>query len=169
MGKNKIKLGGNIGNKGGGSFEFSTHSKKISGEEKTNIVINGVESLKAVIDGVLSLVKEKENTKKIQIEQNTNMKKLDNELESILSQERIELEKIDKEYKLNYKQLENESEKNRLQAQIIQMMLTRISNLELKVNHLEETYGFDNELVLKLSDQLHQESMNLTNQLQLQG
>ena len=167
MGKNKIKLGGNIGNKGGGAFEFSTHSKKLSGEDKTNIAINGVQSLIAIIDGVLSLEKEKEQTKRLKIEQREKLKKLDNELETVLSQERIEIKKIQKEFELNYKQLENSAEKVRLQARIIEKLLDRVGSLELKVGSMEEKYGIDNPIVITLSNQLHEQSLNLTNQLQL--
>lgn len=168
MAKNRIKLGGGYGPiKLNGESEIV--EKKLSGDNKTNIAICGVQSLTAVIDGILSLVREKENTKRIQIEQNVQIKKLDNELEAVLSQERVEIEKIQKEFELNFKQLENTSELNRLQARIIEKLLDRVGNLELKVETMENKYGFDNPVVITLSNQLHEQNINLTNQLKLQG
>lgn len=97
------------------------------------------------------------------------MKKLDNELEGILSDERVKLETIKKEFELNYKQLEEESKKIILQARVIERMLDSIDNLSNRLSVYEQTYGADNHLVMRIDSQLHELSMNLISQLRLQG
>ena len=168
MGKDRIKLDDKIDN-GDGSITFNKTKLKMSGIEKTEIIINSIKSLSTIINGIQDLSKEKEITKRKEFEYKIDIKKLDNTLEQILSEERIQLEKIHSEFELNFKQLENESEKNKLQAKIIEKVLDRIEHLNNKVGDCERTYGAGNEIVITLDNQLHELSMNLTSQLQLQG
>ncbi len=164
----KIKLGGKVAGLGEAALSFNRTINTLSGNEKTEIVVNGIQSLTAIIDGIKDLSKEKEITKRKGLEHEEEMKKLDNELEGVLSNERIKLETIRSEFELNYKQLENESELNRLQARIIEKILDRIDNLSDKFSVYEQAYGVDNPQVMRIDDQLHELSMSLTNQLRLQ-
>lgn len=168
MSLNKIKLGVGVPKIGEANVSFNRTVHTLSGTEKTEIVVNGIQSLTAIIDGIKELSKEKEITKRKGLEHEEEMKKLDNELEGVLSNERIKLETIRAEFELNYKQLENESELNRLQARIIEKILDRIDNLSDKFRIYEQEYGVNNPHVMRIDDQLHELSMNLTNQLRLQ-
>jgi len=168
MNKDRIKLDSNIGKINNG-ITFNKTKQGMTGTEKTEIVINSIQSLSTIINGIKDLSKEKEITKRKKLEYKTDIKKLDNELEQILSEERIQLQKIHSEFELNYKQLENESEKNKLQAKIIEKMLDMIERLNNKVDDYERTFGVAHERVIALDNKLHELSMNLTSQLQLQG
>lgn len=164
----KIKLGGKVTGLGEAALSFNRTINTLSGNEKTEIVVNGIQSLTAIIDGIKELSKEKEITKRKALEHEEEMKKLDNELEGVLSNERIKLETIKSEFELNYKQLENESELNRLQVRIIEKILDRIDSLSDKFSVYEQAYGVDNPQVMRIDDQLHELNMSLTNQLRLQ-
>ncbi len=168
MKKHRIKIDGDIGKSDCG-ITFSKTKQGMTGTEKTEIVISSIQSLSTIIDGIKDLSKEKELTKRKKLEFETDIKKLDNELEEILSKERIQLTKIHSEFELNYKQLENESEKNKLQAKIIEKMLDMIERLNNRVDDYERKFGIAHETVIALDNKLHELSMNLTSQLQLQS
>jgi Skp family chaperone for outer membrane proteins len=168
MSLKKIKLGVDVSKLGGANVSFNRTVHTLSGTEKTEIAVNGIQSLIAIIDGITELSKEREITKRKGLEHEEEMKRLDNDLEAILSDERVKLEIIKSEFELNYKQLENESESNRLQARIIEKILDRIDNLSDKFSVYEQAYGVDNPQVIRIDDKLHELSMSLTNQLRLQ-
>ena len=168
MSLKKINLGVGVPKLGEANVSFNRTVHTLSGTEKTEIAVNGIQSLISIIDGIKELSKEREITKRKGLEHEEEMKRLDNDLERILSDERIKLMTINSEFELNYKQLENESELNKLQARIIEKILDRIDSLGSKFSVYEQAYGVDNPEVMRIDDKLHELSMNLTNQLRLQ-
>lgn len=180
MGKNRIKLDGNSeGSFGkgplsgkiqlGGGLEIKKTERLFSGEEKTNMIISGLNSLVLIVDGFTSWQKEKEQTKRILSDNSIKMNDSKNDLKKALAEAKTRNLQIQKEFELNYKKLENEAELNRWKAEIIKEMLITIRELRSRSSEYENQYGVSDEKSIQLSNQLHELSMNLTNQLQLQG
>ena len=143
------------------------NENKMSADEKFKLVNETLTAVSKAFESGFNYGKEKQNTKRVKIEQVENIKKLNNENEKVLSGERIKIAEIESEYKLNYKTLENENEQNKLNTMVILKVLDIVDNLTNRINENERKYSFDHPEVIDLSNKLHEQSINLTNLLNL--
>ena len=164
----KIKLGVGVSKFGEANLSFNRTVHTLSGTEKTEIVVNGIQSLTAIIDGIKELSKERNITKRKTLEHEEVMKKIDTDHEKEMKKLDNELQQINKEFELNYKQLEDSAQLIKEQAHIIKTLLYIIDRLINRIYDYEQQYGFDNQRAIIPDNQLHELSISLTSQLRLQ-
>lgn len=164
--KNGRRFGNNSSNQNQQNRDRDKESK-MSMEDKFMLVNETITSFSNAIKSVSDFTKEKEITKRIKSEQGSKIAELDNDLKKALSADQIEIKKIQTNYKLNYKTLENENEQGKRDTLVVLKMLEIVDKLLNTIEINEKEYSFDHPRIIELTNNLHDQSINLTKLLKL--